>query len=100
MELILAKPLLRGTKLKHKHSEFCDEFRYKNLSIFYFYCGLIGHNEKSYDKRCLDMAQNCVLHSQYGYWLKAGYRKSEGVGNKGNTGGRDMRIQEIKRKKN
>lgn len=83
VELDLTKPLLRGTMLKYKNSERWVDFRYESLPTFCFYCGQLGHNEKQCSRRKNDLTQNCLLKEQFGYWLRAGNRKSEGMGNRG-----------------
>lgn len=54
-KLDLSKPLMRGTMLKHKQSEFWILFKYEQLPIFYYYCGCIGHNERGCTKRNEDL---------------------------------------------
>lgn len=76
--LDLTKPLQRGTKLKYRQSERWVEFRYEQLPIFCFYCGLIGHNERLCLKRGKDVECGCVSTDQFGYWLKTGPRKTAG----------------------
>lgn len=53
------------------------------MPIFYFYCGIIGHNEKMCAKRKKDLSSNCVTKDQFGYLLRAGARNSEERGYKG-----------------
>lgn len=45
VEIDLTKPLIRGTKLRYKLKEIWIQFRYEQLSTFYYYCGCVGHNE-------------------------------------------------------
>lgn len=80
VELDLTKPLIRGTTLKYKQSECWIEFKYEQLPLFCFYCRTIGHNEKLCGQRRMDVEQNCVKTDQYGHWLRAGFRRPEGVG--------------------
>lgn len=61
VELDLTKPLLRGTRLNYKHTEIWVEFKYEQLPIFYFYCGIVGHNEKLCVKRKKDVSNSCVM---------------------------------------
>lgn len=35
------------------------------------------------------MKQNCVLNDQFGYWLRAGGRKYEGMNYRGRSGGKE-----------
>lgn len=79
VDIDLTKPLLRGTKLKHKQSECWVEFKYENLPLFCFYCGCIGHNEKGCGQRKIDVTHNKVLQDQFGHWLRAGFRRGPGL---------------------
>lgn len=56
VDIDLTKPLHRGTMLKYTQSKCWIEFQYEQLPMFYFYCGLIGHNEKSCSKRKTDLS--------------------------------------------
>lgn len=80
VELDLTKPLLRGTRLKYKHTEIWVEFKYEQLPIFYFYCGTVGHNENLRVKRKKDVSNGYVMKDWYGYWLRADRRNHEGGG--------------------
>lgn len=46
-------------------------FRYKNLSFFCFYCGLIGHGERSCEKKMCEAKNGLLCEGQYGEWLGA-----------------------------
>lgn len=46
-EIDLDRPLLRGTKLICNGIEVWVEFKYKNLAMFCYYCGRVGHNERN-----------------------------------------------------
>lgn len=37
------KPLIRGIKLSCNGDSRLIEFKYENLSLFYFYCGKVSH---------------------------------------------------------
>lgn len=63
------------------------EFKYEQLPIFYFYCGLIGHNERLCLKRKKDREQNCMLSEQFGGWLRVNNRKNDRWGNRGSGTG-------------
>lgn len=51
VEVELNKPLLRGTKINIDGEQEWIDFKYELLPSFCFYCGLIGHQEKSCEKR-------------------------------------------------
>lgn len=63
--------LLRGTKLKFKQMETWIEFKYEQVTIFCYYYGRIGHNEKMCSIRKRDVENNYVLTEQFGGWLRA-----------------------------
>lgn len=52
---------------------------------------MIGHNEKLCIKKKKDMNQNCVMNDQYGYWLRAGSRKSDWIGSKKKGIGKEIK---------
>lgn len=91
----LTKPLVRGTTLKYNQTECWIDFKYERLPIFCFYCGILGHNEKGCSIRRKDVDQDCVNTMQYGYWLRAGYKRKEGLGNKELWNGREDKIQDV-----
>ena len=67
VNLPLEKPLRRCGKVASLEGEsFCIQFRYERLPVFYFMCGVMGHDERHYKKNGLP---NQTL--QYGEWLKA-----------------------------
>lgn len=47
--------------------------------MFYFYCGVIGHNERRCRKKKQDVSNNYVKEDQYGYWMRTEGRFSEGM---------------------
>lgn len=51
VEIDLEKPLMRGIKMKLDEELFWLDFKYEKLSTFYFYCGIIGHQEKNCGKK-------------------------------------------------
>lgn len=69
------------------------EFRYENLPLFYFYCGCVGYNEKGCARRRMDVAQNNVLQDQFGYWIRAGFRRGEGMSSRQSTERQDKENQ-------
>lgn len=102
VEIDIAKPLLRGTMLKFKLAEICVEFRYETLPTFCFYCGHLGHNKKLCTKRKQDLNQNCLLKDQYGLWMRAGSRRSEGgeAQREGIKGGISHEVGELSQEEN
>lgn len=44
----LEKPLLRGTNIQCNGQSVWVDFRYKQISTFCYYCGRVGHLEKTY----------------------------------------------------
>lgn len=44
-------------------------------------------------KRKKELAQNCVINDQFGYWLKARNRKTKWMGNKGSGTGKESNVQ-------
>lgn len=82
VEVELGQPLMRGTKLKLEKELVWVDFRYEQLPAFYFYYGVIGHQEKSCDRKIIDSNESKVRESQYGEWLRAQVRS----GRKGEKG--------------
>lgn len=95
VELDLTKPLLRETRLKYKQTNNWVDFKYEQLSIFCFYCSIIGYNERIYSKRKQDLSTDCVRKDQFGHWLRAGGRNIEGRGYRGSDSGRKNRTSEV-----
>lgn len=83
VDINVTKALLRGTKIRHKHSECWVEFKYENFPLFCFDCSCVRHNEKGCAKRRLDVTENRVLQDQFGYWLRAGFRRGVGMTSRG-----------------
>lgn len=70
-ELDLDKPLLRGTKLSFEEHTVWVSFKYEKMATFCFYCGLVGHSEKTCTTRLADAKKGTIVAGQYGDWLKA-----------------------------
>lgn len=51
------------------------DFWYENMALFCFYCGKIGHSEKTYACRQSDVREGKLLKGQYGDWLRADARR-------------------------
>ncbi|CAI9099317.1 OLC1v1036112C1 [Oldenlandia corymbosa var. corymbosa] len=77
VNLDLKNPLERGTLSRHNGKEVWVEFRYEQLPNFCYYCGCIGHLERSCECRMKDIDNNCVTKDQFGPWLRVGYRRRE-----------------------
>lgn len=84
VELNLTEPLMRGMKLKYRSTEYWIEFKYEQLSLFCFYYGIIGHNEKLCESRKKDIQLNKVSGDQFGHCMRdgsrRGVRRGPGVG--------------------
>lgn len=80
VEINLENPLLRGAKLQLDGKTVWVEFRYEKLVFFCYYCGKVGHSEKSCSYRYQDTLNNKVQEGQYGDWLHA--ESSRIVGNR------------------
>lgn len=50
------------------------DFRYKNMALFCFYCGKVGHMERNYFTQENNAKGGCLLNGQYGEWLRADMR--------------------------
>lgn len=70
-EIDLSKPLLRGTKLRFQNQTVWVAFKYERMASFCFYCGMVGHLEKSCSARIGDVKDGNLLSGQFGDWLKA-----------------------------
>lgn len=84
-EVNLEKPLLRDTKLKYNDQEVWVEFKYENVATFCYYCGLVGHSERSCSARKNVARSGDIREEQYGEWLRAdlnklGYKNSRLLG--------------------
>lgn len=69
--------MLRGTKIKLNEEVIWVDFTYELLPAFCFYCGMIGHFEKTCEKIMIDFKKNIVCEGQYGEWLKTITYKGE-----------------------
>lgn len=66
VELGLERPLLRGTELKCDNKAMWVNFKYENVSLFCFYCGKVGHAEKSCSVRKTNAIYGRLADDQYG----------------------------------
>lgn len=71
VDVDLSKPLVRGFKLRCNGEECWVDFKYENLPIFCFYCGLIGHGERKCVRRCVDTKNSELREGQFGDWIRA-----------------------------
>lgn len=51
VEVYLTKPLVKGTKLRYNGKMRWVEFKYENLPLFCFYCGMVGHGERLCERK-------------------------------------------------
>ncbi|CAA0831099.1 Unknown protein, partial [Striga hermonthica] len=85
VQLPLSEPILRGTFIKMGEDNKWVDFRYENIQSFCFYCGIIGHSDRSCVKKNTDIDNNELQLGQYGEWLRIGsspnssYRSFSGV---------------------
>lgn len=70
-EIDLSKPLLRGTKLRLRDQVVWVRFEYERMATFCFYCGFVGHLEKSCASRLRDVRTGHLSEGQFGDWLRA-----------------------------
>lgn len=70
------KPLLHGKLIKMGLEEKWVEFRYENLPYICYYCGILGHIEKSYVLCEDDVRKGNIKRDQFGIWIKV---KNHGV---------------------
>lgn len=59
VEVDLSKLLVRGTNLR------CNR-EYKNLPMFCFYCGMMGHGERRCGKKREDTQKSELIEGQFG----------------------------------
>lgn len=70
VDIKLDQPLMRGTKIKMEDKTVWVDFAYEHLPIFCFYCGYIGHPERSCQKKVNDARKNRICEGQYGDWMR------------------------------
>lgn len=71
VEVDLIKPLLRGTKTRCNGDWKWVMFKYEQLPFFCFYCGLIGHGERSCEKKMGESKNVCLNEGQFEGWIRA-----------------------------
>lgn len=70
-EVSLAKPLMRESNIKLANEIHWVEFKYNQLPIFCFYCGVVGHPERACELKMFDTKERHVSEDQYGDWIRA-----------------------------
>lgn len=71
VKIDLTKPLIRGTRIRCKEESYWISFKYEQLHFLCFYCGRLGHSERSCEHKWLDAANSCIFEGQFGDWLRA-----------------------------
>lgn len=71
VEIDLTKPLIyiRGINLNFEGEKRWVGFKYEQFPLFYFYCGKIGHGERSQEKKIQDSKKSELEEGQFGEWL-------------------------------
>ncbi|CAA0809080.1 Unknown protein, partial [Striga hermonthica] len=70
VEMKLKDPIMRGTNIKVGDTNRWVDFRYEGIQSFCFYCGLIGHSDKSCQSKKDDLLRNKFNGGQFGDWLR------------------------------
>lgn len=75
----VTQPLKRGCMIRFPNAKpTWIEFRYERLPMFCRYCGNVGHELLTCDKRFLDMEDEVFLPAEYGDWLRASPATQQG----------------------
>ena len=72
VEIDLFVPLPRRVMVNSNGGKRWIEFKYEKCPDFCFGCGLIGHSEKNYSKKRMNIGRE----PQFGNWLRASYPRS------------------------
>ncbi|KAL4365601.1 hypothetical protein AHAS_Ahas07G0122400 [Arachis hypogaea] len=68
----LAEPVRKGIHMgSKKDGKTWVDFRFERLPTFCYYCGLIGHDEVSCEKREVEEDSRRVKSKELGPWLRA-----------------------------
>lgn len=80
---------------------FWVEFKYESLPTLCFYCGILGHMEKSCDRKIQDSKEAKLCEGQYGEWMRVQGRllsrqegRSDGVKGKQVALGKELVVGE------
>lgn len=84
VEIELKNPLMRGTNVKLDEEMAWVDLSYEQLPAYCFYCGRIGHQERSCSRKIADSQNNSVKEGQYGECLRV---KNFQKGEKGRSSG-------------
>ncbi|OIT33600.1 hypothetical protein A4A49_06120 [Nicotiana attenuata] len=71
VKINITKPLLRGKWIKLGLETIQVELRYENLPYVCYYCGVLGHNDKTCIQREQDFRSGNLRSDQFGTWLRA-----------------------------
>lgn len=71
VEVDLFMPLIRGTSIRLEGDKRWVMFKYEQLPQFCFYCGMIGHGERSCEIKMKDAKNENLNKGQFGDWLRA-----------------------------
>lgn len=55
VDVELTKSLIRCTKICYEGEKRLVSFMYESLHLFYFYCGKLGHGDKSCGQKMMDV---------------------------------------------
>lgn len=66
VELKLDCPLLRGSMVKMGSEKHWVNFKYEQVPVFCFYCGIFGHQERSCELKLSDTKKGQIIEGQYG----------------------------------
>ncbi|CAA0810091.1 Unknown protein, partial [Striga hermonthica] len=71
VDIDLKEPLPRWTKIRLGQKVATNQFQYKKLVSLCFYCGKVGHSDKSCSQKQEDISNHSVHEGQFGEWMTA-----------------------------
>lgn len=86
--VLLKRPWIFDNQFVVVHQWSPKQFKYNQLPIFCFYCGVVGHPKRAYELKMFDTKERQVSEAQYGDWIRAAIP----------IGGRKMAIGESSQK--